>query len=202
MKNVYRCSISFFFILIFSTFSYSQVTFGVKSGINIATTKDLITFPKNRLGWYGGGLIQIPFHQNLFFQPEIIYSSKGYRYIDLSDEKTVAMRLNYLSLPILIGYKIDHKTNIILGVDFDFLAKATNYFNNENFDATSSFPHRFDAGLDVGVSYKFTKNWGAEIRYNYGFKDFYQTDASGNRKSEFTAANRVFQIGAYFTFHK
>lgn len=56
MKNVYRCSISFFFILIFSTFSYSQVTFGVKSGINIATTKDLITFPKNRLGWYGGGL--------------------------------------------------------------------------------------------------------------------------------------------------
>ena len=29
---------------------YSQVDFGIKSGMNIATTKGLYAFPKNRIG--------------------------------------------------------------------------------------------------------------------------------------------------------
>jgi hypothetical protein len=188
---------SFTFLLIGYS-CYAQVIFGVKSGINIATTKDIITFPKNRVGWYIGGRSHIPIHKKLFLQPELLFSSKGYRYIDLSDGKIVAMRLNYLTVPILLGYEIDHKTKFVLGAELGYLAKAINYFNKENIDATSSFPPRFDFGLDIGLAYNITKCFGAEIRYNYGFKGLYQTDILGNRRSEVKGANRVFQIGAYY----
>ena len=40
-----------FSLTLISYLSYCQISFGVKSGINIATTKDIITFPKNRIGW-------------------------------------------------------------------------------------------------------------------------------------------------------
>ncbi len=45
---------------------YSQVSFGVKSGINIATTKDLIAYPKNRVGWYARAFAKIPIHKKYF----------------------------------------------------------------------------------------------------------------------------------------
>jgi hypothetical protein len=190
------------FLLFINYSGYSQVNFGVKSGINIATTKDIITFPKNRMGWYMGGLAKIPISKKFFLEPELIYSSKGYRYIDLSDGETVAMRLNYLTVPILLGYEIDHKTKVVLGTELGYLLKATNYFNKENFDATSNFPQKFDIGINIGLAYNITKSLGSEIRYSYGFKNLYQTDIMGNRRSEFKGANRVFQIGVYYLLNK
>ena len=46
------------FIIVSTT--YGQIGFGVKSGMNIATTKGIIEFPKNKVGWYGGGFVIIP----------------------------------------------------------------------------------------------------------------------------------------------
>lgn len=188
----------FFLIPLISYSSYSQISFGVKSGMNIATTKNIIAFPKNRVGWYIGGRTIIPVHKKIFLQPELLFSSKGYRYIDLSDGKTVAMRLNYLNMPILLGYRIDSKTKIALGPELGYLVKAINYLNKENFDATRSFPQRFDAGIAIGASYNISEIFGIEIRYNYGFGDLYQIDEVGIRRSKFNGANRVFQTGLYY----
>ncbi len=188
-------------VILFIT-SYSQVQFGIKSGINIATTRDLITFPKNRLGWYGGGLAIIQLHKKLFLQPELNFSSKGYRYIDQSTNRTVAMRLNYLSIPIQLSYNIDKKTNLLFGTELGYLIKAVNDFNNENANATASFPKKLDIGLAIGLQYDIIKRLGVEARYIYGFKRFYQTDAVGVRRSELLAANRAFQLGLYYILSK
>ncbi|MGZ5190736.1 MAG: porin family protein [Flavisolibacter sp.] len=194
--------ILFFFTLLILKISYGQVNFGLKSGINIATTRDLIAYPKNRLGWYVGGSVHIPIHKKIFFQPELLFSAKGYRYEDLSDGEIVAMRLNYLTVPILFGYEIDNRTKVVLGTELGYLTKAINWFNEENFDASASFPRKFDIGLAIGIAYNITRSLGAEIRYNYGFKGLYQTDISGNPRSEDKASNRAFQIGAYYKFLK
>lgn len=182
---------------------YCQVSFGVKSGINIATTKNLITFPKNRVGWYVGGSGYIPIHKKLFLQPELLFSSKGYKYVDLSDGKAVAMRLNYFNIPILLGYKIDGKTKILGGAEVGYLIRAINGFNDTNTEATtSSFPKKYDFGIAIGLQYDIIQLLGFEVRYIYGIKGFYQTDAVGIRRSESLAANRVFQIGLNYHFFK
>jgi len=75
------------------TIGFSQVSFGVKSGINIATTKDINSDPKNRIGWYAGGFTNLPINKKIFIHPELLFSAKGYKYIgNLFDTKKTAVR--------------------------------------------------------------------------------------------------------------
>ena len=179
-----------------------QVFYGVKSGINIATTKDIIAFPKTRLGFHSGFFVSIPLKNKFFLQPELLYSSKGYSYNDLSDGKTISMRLNYLTLPLLAGYQINKQVSVLSGIEAGYLLKAVNYFNQQKNDVTNDFPQRFDLGLNVGVLFAITKSIGVDMRYSYGFKNLYQADDFGNPASEKKGANRVFQVGVNYRFKK
>jgi hypothetical protein len=185
--------------------SSSQVTFGVKSGMNIATTKGLIAYPKNRIGWYAGGVMLIPIQKKFFFQPELLFSAKGCRARDLSDGSMDAIRLDYINAPILFGYQIDLKTSIVIGTELGYLIKATSHSGNaiagKNFDITNRFPHKFDISIATGIAYDITKVIGAEVRYNFGLNGFYMSDAVGARPVEYKAANRVFQLGLYYNIH-
>jgi hypothetical protein len=175
---------------------YSQVSFGVKSGINIATTKDLIEFPKNRIGWYVGGFGVIPLHKKFFLQIELLYSSKGQRTDKISgaQDKSIT-RLNYLNIPILFGYKIDRKTFFVLGPEIGWLTSAQLKYSGDFMNVSKNYPPKFDMAIDIGVNYMIIKKIGAEVRYSYGFNTIYTVDAVGNRNVETKGANRVFQIG-------
>lgn len=173
----------------------AQTNIEIRAGLNIASTKNLIAFPKNRLGWYGGVACSYFLSGKFALQPELAYSSKGYRYIDFSDGETIAMRLQYLSVPLLVKYRIDRKTSALIGSEFSYLLKATNRFSHSNFDASSSFPKKLDVGLCFGLQYNLLEPFVVETRYIYGFNSFYQVDEAGVRRSEASAANRVFQIG-------
>jgi hypothetical protein len=72
--------------------------------------------------------------------------------------------------------------------------------NQENFNVSNNYPVKLDIGLDIGLNYNILNNLGVEIRYNYGFKNMYRTDADGIRIGESLAGNRVFQIGGFYSF--
>ena len=186
--------------LLISCCGYSQVNFGIKSGINIATTKDLIAFPKNRIGWYAGGFAAIPLQKKFFLQPELLYSSKGNGEKEYAALKTV-FSFNYLNVPILFGYNIDNKTSLVFGPEFGYLTSAHMIFSdNDNENVSKSYSPKFDAGLDIGLNYSMFKNIGIEVRYNYGFRILYYIDGAGVSHTENKAGNRVFQIGANYLF--
>lgn len=181
--------------------SFAQVNFSLRAGGNIATTKHLIAFPKNRLGWYAGAGSYLPFSSRVYLNPELLFSSKGYRYTDLYDDRISVMRLNYLNLPILIGYKIDQRTSLLGGGEIGYLLSASNVVNSRNDNATASFPKRFEMGPAIGLQYHLLKNVAIEARYIYGIGTFYQTDAVGVRRSKSWAANRTFQLGFNYYLH-
>ncbi len=193
----------FFFILFFAfsiTISFGQ-NFAFKAGGNIATTKDLVAFPKNKFGWYGGFSYQIPLKNKLFVQPEIIYSSKGYNTNDQFGAIYQSVRLNYLNIPILLNYRFDNRTSLLLGPEFGYLISANLVIDGEsNINIMKQYPPRFDAAACIGLQYIISKYFCAEIRYNYGFNTLYSVDATGNRYTEENGANRVFQLGFRYLF--
>lgn len=196
MKKISLILVSFFI----SYLSYSQVSFGVKSGINIATTRGMIEYTRLKLGWYGGAFAMIPLDKKIFLQPEILYSSKG-----TGVRKYTALRsvtnYNYINVPILFGYNIDHKTSLLLGPEVGYLTSVHEiYEDGDNLNVSKSYAPKFDAGLDIGLNYKILKKAGIEIRYNYGFKILYYIDGAGRHVTEFKAGNRVFQIGLNYLF--
>ncbi len=185
--------------------SYSQINFGVKSGINIATTRDFIEFPKNRVGWYAGGSAKTLLKKRYFLQTELLFSTKGNGVDQLNPigAPNGVFRFNYLNFPIFLGYKIDHKTSVVFGAEFGYLISAQIFYQSVGTTIISkNIPSKFDAGIDIGLEYNIIKNFGIEVRYNYGLRTFYETDAIGNRTVQTKGANRVFQIGVNYAFYK
>lgn len=175
---------------------FAQVQFGVKAGGNIATSKDLIAFPKNRVGWYGGVTMELPITRLFFFQPEILFSSKGYKVDQQIGADNTSVRFNYINIPLLIGYRFEKNSSILLGTELGYLAKARLLIGKENnLDVSEQYPAKFDIAASIGLQHQFVKNMYVEVRYNYGFNMLYSVDAIGQRYSDSRGANRVFQIG-------
>ena len=183
--------------------AYSQVTFGVKSGINIATVKDINAHPDNRLGWYGGAAAYFPLHKKFFFVPELLYSSKGYSDIgNLYETQKTVVKLNYLTAPLQFGYRIDHKTSLLFGPEIGYLLSAYQKSPYNTLNVSYNFPVKVDVELDIGLRYKIIERTEIEIRYTYGFKNMYTRDITGVRVGDALAGNRVFQIGCLFSLRK
>lgn len=200
---------SFFILVIFVSIVVSvrgQVQFGVKGGLNLSTVAYINTEnSKARLGWNAGALFEIPIQEDLFIRPEVLYSSKGFAYNATGFANPGSLRLNYIAVPVLFGYHPSNKTSLLFGPEFGFLRKAASKSQGITEDMTN-FYRRFDLGVDLGLAYQVNQFLGAEIRYNYGFKDLvnivYQ-DAAGNIVAQGkNGANRVLQIGIYYWLSK
>lgn len=187
-------------LLLVSSFyliSSSQTSLGVKGGLNIAKTKNLTTSPQERYSFHAGFNIQQAISNKIFFQPELLYSSKGYSFTSDFASSDGANRLNYLSIPVLFGYRVDDKLSILLGPEFNYLLKSTVRYDRAVTDFTQQYP-RFDAGVALGVAYRIHKKLTAELRYYYGFNTLYYTDFAGVKHDEVKGANRTFQAGVTY----
>jgi len=110
MKKISRLS-SVVFLMIFTSQIHSQVKFGVKTGLNLATMldKDSSTIyskeykkkPSLLLGVTG----EFPFSDNFSIESGLLFSSKGYKMKDSS--ATVSVNLSYFEIPINAVYNFD-----------------------------------------------------------------------------------------------
>ena len=200
MEKICLIFVSFIFVLA----SFGQTTIGIRAGLNVATTKNIIAFPKNRAGWYGGLTAHIPVQKRLSIQPELIYSSKGDRVnrtYDIGGYKS--SRFNYLNMPVLLNYRFDKKTAFLIGPEFGYLLSVKAVLNGGTaINFTKQYLPKFDLAASIGVQYLIINNISIETRYNYGFNGIYYVDFAGIRHTETKGANRVFQIGIKYLFFK
>lgn len=190
----------------YCSLSFAQVNFGIKGGMNLATVRYInADNSKARLGFNIGALAEIPVQENLFVRPELLYSSKGFGYSATQNSMEGSLRLNYINVPVLFGYRPSGNTAIMAGPEIGFLQKAVSRSQGITTDMTSFYRH-FDAGFDLGFAYEFNKLIGMEARYNYGFKDLVNvliTDSNGNVTGQGkTGANSVLQLGIYYSLSR
>ncbi|HLA52442.1 MAG TPA: OmpA family protein [Flavitalea sp.] len=119
-----------FFILVFlsliSSLSYGQIRIGLIGGphsANVKETNDISFWETeielgyfSKFGFYIGLLGEIPLSSNFFFQPGLMYMSKGRKYFQRNDDLTailtdtisnsVTTSVNYIELPLNLAYKL------------------------------------------------------------------------------------------------
>lgn len=190
--------IIYLLILLFTSIvSFSQVNFGIKGGLNISKSND----SKTRFAGYGGARLYVPISGKFSFDPEFLFSGKGFT-IPGDDDQRTAYRLNYITTPLLFSYLFDCKTRLLAGaeVGYQLSAKMHDSKDNETSDAKSEYPHSFDVGLAVGVDYKISKRLHAEVRYVHGLTTIHQLNFNGTTYNN--GYNRVFQVGMVYDLKK
>jgi Outer membrane protein beta-barrel domain len=114
-----------------------EPAFGVKAGINISNlydTKGEDFSDKSKIGFAGGVFVSIPIGTYLGFQPEVLYSQKGYKgsgNIILADYE-YTRNVDYLDIPLLLQIKPIPGLSLLAGPQFSFLLHKGLSFDSGN----------------------------------------------------------------------
>lgn len=113
----------------------SMLGIGVRAGVNLANIYDVAAGDlthKTRLGLAVGAFLSLPFGEYVGFQPELIYSQKGYRSSGsiLTASYEFTRRTDYLDIPLQLQIKPVPAITLLLGPQYSFLL-------NKNLKVTS-----------------------------------------------------------------
>jgi hypothetical protein len=123
-----------------------KLQFGLKAGINLSNVYDAKdqTFNADlKVGFAGGAFLAIPFGKYFGFQPEIIYSQKGYKSQGsiLTIPYIYTHTTNYIDVPLLLAIRpVEHLT-LLFGPEYSFLISQKDVFTSGGltFDQEQTF---------------------------------------------------------------
>jgi hypothetical protein len=150
--------------------------FGVKGGVNFSNlyTSDAET-NKMMAGFNVGLFSKMPLTDNIAFQPELYFTTKGAEvtYNNAFVDGTARFKLNYIEMPLLFVINVTENFNIHAGPYAAYLisGKVKNESNIHLFDFEENINaddyNRIDAGIAAGACFDFRSvSFGA--RYSYG----------------------------------
>ncbi len=208
------------------TKSASPITFGVKAGFNASTLSkydgngEYDNDQKLKPGFNAGVFVHIPVADKFSIQPELLFNQLGSKteereefYVnsdlyrrDVDYKKT----LNYLTLPIMVQYKILPQLYVEAGPEFGFLLGGkdkgditmSKNSGNTTTTQTTTFSekivkdlyNRFNFGMGIGAGYYFTENFGVTARFTAGITDIYKHNSAD------AIRNNAFQVGVAYQF--
>ncbi len=119
-----------FAFLIFSYHSFSQLNFGIKAGANITKIDGKAFKDEFQYGYHLGGFAEIGLGGKLSIQPEVLFNQYQTRVdssfkniykdaLNFSDNRDI--KLNYLSIPVVLNYKLGNVLSLQAGPQFGIL---------------------------------------------------------------------------------
>lgn len=134
----------------FGTANAQETKFGVKAGVDFASSKvkidtgfGTVEATGSETGFFVGGFASIGISESFAVQPEVLY-------VGIKD-------FNFISVPVLAKYTIVENFSALAGPSF-------NYFLDAEED-------EFKVNVDFGAMYQFTENFDANAKYSLGFGD-------------------------------
>ena len=151
----------------------AQQAVGIKGGVNIASLSGFEG--RSRIGVHGGVFLHHTINKDWCFQPELLYSGEGQRYISGGVERTLA--LSYLQLPLMIQYYPAPQVYFEAGPQFGLLLSANDKVDDyeEQINAKDDFTQG-QVALGLGMGYKASEQLVLYGRYNFGLTDVSRFD--------------------------
>jgi len=158
--------------LFFSTVNAQQAV-GIKGGLNMASLSGFEG--RSRISGHAGVFLHHTINKTWCFQPELLYSGEGQRYMSGGVERTLA--LGYLQLPLMIQYYPAPQVYFEAGPQFGLLLSAQDKVDNDEgqINAKDDFTQA-QVALGLGIGYKATEQLILYGRYNFGLTDVSRFD--------------------------
>jgi hypothetical protein len=110
--------------------SFAQFNFGAKAGANITKIEGKSFKDEFRYGYHVGGFVEIGLGGKISVQPEVLFNQFQTRVdstfknvysnaLNFSENKNI--KLNYLSIPIVLNYKLGNVISLHAGPQFGIL---------------------------------------------------------------------------------
>jgi opacity protein-like surface antigen len=186
--------LSFLFIILFSV-AHAQAVLGVKAGPAISRFYVLVGdsaagFSNPHLAYLVGGFMRFNMSEKISLQTELLYSSKG----------SSNTQYGYIALPFMIQYEFLPNLRAEVGVEGDYLLSAQIESTSGNRrDARFQFK-KWDVGLNLGISYDFSKNFTAGLRYNLGLINTWDTEPRFGVAPDLDYRNHNLQLSFGYLF--
>ena len=143
---------------------------GIEGGLSIANT--VSTYNSNYgtsgiLGFHAGITAEIPIIYPLSFEPEVLFSQKGYQANTV--DGTLTQRNNYIDIPLLAKFRLVRGFNFLVGPQINIPITGTTTFDN-GFNVASETSYNdnsnksYVAGV-VGFSIDLNQNVDIHARY-------------------------------------
>ncbi len=117
------------------TKSGTDLTFGLKAGLNISNVYDKQGdnfVADGAFGFAAGGFVTIPLGEYFAIQPEVLFSQKGFKGTGtiLGNSYSYERTTNFLDIPILVAFRPVKFVSVVFGPEFSFLLSEKNNFNS------------------------------------------------------------------------
>ena len=185
---------------------FYKVRVGLTGGLNVSNTINAYNsnYTTAAIAGFNGGLyLSLPLVYPMSFQPEILYSEKGFA--ESTPDGNFTQHANYVDVPLLLKFKLSPTFNFLIGPQVAIPVSTTNTYDN-GFALTSeqSYSTYGDKTvLDgvVGVSFDLSRDVELRFRYTIDLQQNQQTQQS-TANGAYTAdyRNQVFQVGLGFKF--
>ncbi|MBD3748014.1 MAG: PorT family protein [Sphingobacteriales bacterium] len=207
MKKLWLMAIAF--ILVGQAKAQSKVpSFGIKAGLNfsnIIKTDDSNFTTNYNTGFNAGVFLNLPVVDRLSFQPELMFSQKGYKSnrTGILGDGTLTQTTNWIEIPILADIEAAKGFNIYLGPQVSFLTKTVNKYDG-TFSSSQQTTYEDDAnkfkksilGGILGIGVDLNSKLSLNGRYAL---DFQKNNTDGTTSTP-AFKNQVWQVGLGFKF--
>lgn len=170
----------------------AQYNYGIKGGLNLTNNvvnqQSTINDSKYKPGIHFGFFASADVTEKIDLQAELLYSGKGYRFVETAFSESGNLNLNYITFPILVGYKATDLLRLNIGPELGYLISANSKFGPDRIDVSDKWDNKLDIGLAAGLDYTLSEKIFAGVRYTHGFSSVvanaYVSDNNGNSTGE------------------
>jgi hypothetical protein len=205
-----RNKLIFILLFLFPLISFGQrFEGGLMAGFNGSQIKGDRNYGFHKFGLAGGAWVQTDINEKVFLSMEIKYNQKGNKINPTikNDFWLYIYRLNYIDVPVLIGYRYFDYLSFIGGLSFGYLAHSSGE-DNYGPSPTELFTglNTWELGAFVGCKVKFDRlvdrAWAErfilDFRFQFSAIPIYTTNGKLFYYSPYSHFNSVISTSLYY----
>lgn len=172
-----------------------EFNLGAKGGVNLATLTGDDVDVETRTSFHLGLVAEIPFADNFYFGPEVLYSSQGAKFKEFGTEGF--FKLDYVQVPLMLKYNVGPGFSLEAGPQIGFLVSSEAESEGVSVNVDEYFS-TFDLGASFGLGYKFINRLFVQGRYNLGLSNIWDSEEFGSGEEKLKNSVIQFSLGYMF----